>query len=305
MTDQVPAWYRDQWNTRVIQRFQADGYLLKGMTEAPVRIEGNNFKFLRSAKVDVGGPFQRGSAVQPLNPVDDLVSFASQEWDAPIYLYDFDVTRLPINEADARQYQATRALGRKADHIIYDALMAQTLPNANQTVSAVLPAMEPYAAMDAVAIMFDYDVPDDGQIFCGLPAMCWEQMKAFRIFANSEYVGPMDMPFAKRSEKRTWNGVHWFRLPAHLYNYKTVSTANDTWKFRMWHRSALGAGHNIELKTEWQRQAPFKRWFVNHTIDGCCTGIQLEGIFEFQVTAAGAKVNPEIFPTYAASNPNY
>ena len=303
MTDQVPQWYRDQWNTRVIQRFQAEGYLLKGMTEPPVKIEGNNFHFLRSAKVDVGGPFQKGSAVQPLNPNDDAITFASQEWDAPFYLYSYDVTRLPVNETDVRQAQATYALGRKSDHIIYDALMNITLPSADQTSPAVLAAMEPYAAMEAIAVLFDYDVPDDGQIFCGLPAMCWEQMKAFRIFANSDYVGPMDLPFVKRSERRSWNGVHWFRLPKHLYNYKTVNNPNDTWRFRMWHKSALGAGHNEELRTEWQRQAPWKRWFLNHTIDGCCVGLQLEGIYEFQVTVS-KNVQPEVFPTFATTAVN-
>ena len=58
------------------------------------------------------------------------------------------------------------------------------------------------------------------------------------------------------------------------------------------------AGHNIELRTEWQRQAAKKRWFVNHTIDGCALALQAEGIFEFQVTVSKT-IAPEIIQTHA------
>ncbi len=303
MTMQVPAWYKDQWDTKVIQRFQASGYLLREMTEPPVKIDGLNFLFLRTQTVDVGAPYTRGSEVQPLNPNDDQVIVQSQEWDAAFNIYDYDVTRMTPNEQDVRQKQATAALARQSDRIVYGGLMAATLPS-SQIVSAPLAAMDPYGAMDIIAALFDNDVPDDGELYCGLPSICWEQMKAFRIFANSEYVGE-EMPFVKRSNMRDWNGAIWFRLPKFLYYYTTVTNPNDTYRFRMWHKSALGAGHNTELRTEWQRQASKKRWFLNHMIDGCCTALQTEGIYEIQVTATGAKVNPEVFPTYAGSNPSY
>ena len=136
MTMQVPAWYKDQWDTKVIQRYQADGYLLRGMTEPPVKIDGVNFHWLRTQAVDVGAPFVKGSDVQVLNPNDDQLTAASQEWDAPFYIYDYDVTRMTPNEQDVRQQQATKALGRKSDHIVMDNVMAATI-SAGNTVAAV------------------------------------------------------------------------------------------------------------------------------------------------------------------------
>lgn len=298
MTMEVPVWYKDQWDTKVIQRFQAEGYLLKGMTEPPVKIDGETFHWLRTQKVDVGGPYIRGSEVQPLNPNDDQVTGSSLEWDAPFHIYDFDVTRMTPNEQDVRQRQASMALGRKSDHIVMDNLMAITLPS-GQIMSAPVAAMTPYVFMPAIAAIFDNDVPDDDQLFCGVPAIIWEQLKVFRVFSDADYVGE-DMPFVRREMIRSWNGCNFFRLPKHLYSYTTVSTANDTYRFRMWHKSALGAGHNVELRTEWQRQAARKRWFLNHTIDGCCVGLQTEGIYEFQVTVS-TNVQPEVFPTSAVT----
>ena len=296
MTMQVPAWYKDQWDTKVIQRFQAKGYLLKGMTEPPVKIDGVNFHFMRTQKVDVGGPFVKGSDVQPLNPNDDQLTIQSQEWDAPFHIYDWDVTRMTPNEQDVRQTQATYALGRKSDHIVMDALMATTI-DSSQVAATVAASFDPYTLEAGIATLFDNDVEDDGQVYCGMPSWCWHQLMSYRVFSNAEYVGEA-LPFVKRENVRTFLGVHCFRLPKHLVNYRTVSTTNDTWRFRMWHRSAVGAGHNIELRTEWDRQATKKRWFVNHTIDGACVSLQTEGIYEFQVTA-GKTIAPEIFQTHA------
>ncbi len=297
MTMQVPAWYKDQWDTKVIQRFQADGYLLKGMTEPPVKIDGVTFHFMRTAPVDVGGPHVKGSALQSLNSNDDTVTISSQEWDAPFKIYDYDVTRMTPNEQDVRQRTATMALGRKSDHIVYDALMLTTIP-AGQIVTAVAASFDPYTFEGGIATMFDNDVPDDGQVFCGMPSWCWHQLMSYRVFSNAEYVGE-DLPFVKRANVRTFLGVNCFRLPKHLVNYKTVSTTNDTWRFRMWHKTAMGAGHNIELRTEWQRKLEEgKYWFVNHTIDGACVALQTEGIYEYQVTKS-TTIAPEIIQTHA------
>jgi hypothetical protein len=299
MAEQVPQWYQDQWATSVTHRYQADGYLLQGMTMPSVNIVGNTFHFLRTAKVDIQGVWPRGSDAIPLNPNDDTLSITSQRWAAPFELHDFDYTRIPVKEADARQQDAARALGRKADRIIMDALMAITLP-AGQIAGSVAPAMTPQILQTGIATMFDNDVPDDGQIFCGIPAVPWEQLKNYRVFANADYIGPSDLPLVNRAEKRTWNGVHCFRLPKHLVNYKTVSTSNDTWRFRMWHKSALGAGHNETLKTEWQRFAKSGIWFLNHWFTGACIGLQTEGIYELQVTV-GSSINPEVIQTHAVS----
>jgi Phage capsid protein len=297
MTDQVPAWFKQQWNTSVIQRYQQKGFMLKGMTTQPVDFIGDTFYFLRSAPVDVGGPRMRASALQPLNPQDDKLSVQSQKWDAPFRIYDDDVVKMSVNEKDVRVTQAANAIGRKSDKIVMDAVMAATLPGGN-TVASVAAQLDPRIVEGGIATLFNSDVPDDGELFCGLPAFCWHQLLQYKTFANADYVGP-DMPFAKGAQMKTWLRCNFFQLPKFLLNFKTVSTSNDTWRFRMWHRTAMGAGQNEGLRTEWERHMEQGNyWALNHTIDGCARDIQAEGIYEFQVTV-GSTISPETINTHS------
>lgn len=299
MTDQVPAWYKDQWAAQTILKFQNRGYNLKGMTTPPVRIEGKEFHWLRSGVVDAV-PYARGDTVQGLNPNDDEVKMASSEWDAPFYIYDFDKTRLSVNETDTRQMQAARAIGRRADLIIWDKIMAEALPAGEQTighqaVAANTAAITPYLLMQGTKVLADADVEFENDVFCPIPAGPWEQLKTYRIFSSSLYVGP-ELPFVKRSEARTWNGVHWFRAPKYMYQY--TDATNNAYKTRMWSAKAVGAGHNEDLRNEWERQATKKRWFVNHTIDGAAAVLLPEGMVQFEFLAA-ATIAPEIIQTHA------
>ena len=56
----------------------------------------------------------------------------------------------------------------------------------------------------------------------------------------------------------------------------------------MWNARAVGAGHNKELRTEWERKAIKKAWFTNHTIDGAAVPLLDEGFVEFRIDADSA-----------------
>jgi hypothetical protein len=277
----IPLWYKDQWNDKAFIRYQNRGYVLKGTTEAPIRIQGKKFYFLGTGELEAQ-PYQKGDTISVLNPTDDTIEMESREWDAPYALYDWDgpeAHRMPVNEAAVRQEQAAKALGRRSDRIIYDAIMAASLPG-DQIFGSYSTAFDPYTLMAGFEKLADNDVETaDGGIFCPLPSKAFYQCQTYKVFANSDWTGG-DLPLTRMVKHKTFDVGHCFILPPHLRRLYTGNTTEV--RFRAWHKSAIGAGHNREMRTEWIREGLRKRWTVNHTIDGCAAVMQTKGIVEFR-----------------------
>jgi hypothetical protein len=119
----------------------------------------------------------------------------------------------------------------------------------------------------------------DGGIFCPLPSKAFYQCQTYKVFANSDWTGG-DLPLTRMVKHKTFDVGHCFILPPHLRRLYTGNTTEV--RFRAWHKSAIGAGHNREMRTEWIREGLRKRWTVNHTIDGCAAVMQTKGIVEFR-----------------------
>jgi hypothetical protein len=292
MTEQVPVWYREQWAQNVIVRFQARGFTLKGTTEAPVKIDGNKFYFLRTGSLEAQ-PYTRGDAVAVLNPDDDKIEMTSAEWDAAVAIYDFDVTRLPASEKQARQEQCVNALGRRSDRIVYDAVMAAPLPAA-QIFGDYSAGFDPYLFKQGLVKLARGDVPVDTGIFAPIPILAFAQLETYKIFANADWIGG-DLPLTKMVKHRTWDRANCFELPPHL---EAANTSGTQLRFRVWAKGCIGAGHNDAIRNEWTREGLKKRWVANHTIDGCAKPLQTEGIIEFRIKADSA-IAAEVVTTHA------
>lgn len=279
----VPGWYKEKWDQQVILRYQNRGYVLKGTTMEPVRIEGKKFHFLRTKTMEAQ-PWAKGDSVSGLNPEDDTITIESAEWDAAFHLYDWDVTRLSPREVDSRQQQAVAALGRRSDRITYDAVMAATLPN-DQIFGDYANPFDPYVFLSGLERLAALDVETaDGGVFAPIPSRAFYQLQTYKIFSNTQWIGP-DLPLKKMVKHATFDVANAFIQPPHLTQAYTDGTEL---RFRIWHKSAMGAGHNDNLRTEWTRQGEKKRWLVNHTFDGVATALQTEGIIEFRMKADSA-----------------
>jgi hypothetical protein len=284
MTEQVAAWFRNQWASQVIVKFQNKGFMLKGTVEPPIKIEGDKFYFLRTGLIDAQ-LFTKGDSITPINSDDDKIEMASKEWDAPVEIYDWDVTRLGVREVDARQAQCSYALGRKADRIIYDAIMGAALPG-SQIFGDYTKPFDPYVFKNGLAKLSQNDVEGDGGVFAPLPVIAYGQMEMYKEFSNAEWAGP-DLPLRSMTmtKARSWDIANCFQAPPHLTNAYTTGT---DLRFRVWHKSAVGAGSNDNVRNEWGRDFKKKCWVANHTIDGAAVAIQPAGIIEFRMKADSA-----------------
>jgi len=295
MSDQIVAqWEKEQWDTQVKLRFQNRGYMLKGTTMPPVRIDGKKFHFLRTAAMEAVA-YAKGDAVSAINPDDDTVEMQSSEWDAPFNLYDWDKTRIAPNEVDARQQQAAAALGRRADRIIYDAVMNAAI-DGSQVFGDYTQPFDPYTLLRGMEKLADSDVGTESGVFSPLPSKAFYQCETYKIFANADWQGG-DLPLTRMAKHKTFDVANCFILPPHLRKAYTTGTQL---RFRVWVRDAIGAGANADLRTEWTREGRYKRWLVNNTIDGVAVPVQTEGIIEFRMKA-DSTIDKEVVITKEAA----
>lgn len=278
----IDAALKERWDTRAFHIFQAKGYALKGTTSPPVDIQGNKFYFLKAGKGEAS-QYTVGDEVQPANTSLDRIEIQAEEWDYGDRIYDYNRTRISIREQDVYHENAGMALGRRADKIIYNKLQALALP-AGQVIGAFANPFDPALALQGCDAMQAADVPWDGMVFCGLPSRAWNQMLTYKVFSSADYQGP-DLPFTKVTDRRSWNGVHWFLLPKHLWKL----TGTDL-SFYMWHQSCIGTGHNEGpgVRSEWEREVKKKAWWYQNTIDGASVILQTEGIVEFRMKSDSA-----------------
>jgi Phage capsid protein len=296
MTLEVSAHYQQQWDTQVRLRLQARGNMLGGTVMPPVRIEGNKFHFLRSGTLNATKWGGRGHQVQVQGSVDDMIEIESDEWDCSYYLYDRDKWMVPGNEAATRQQQSANALGRQADAIIYDAIMAAPIPNEN-IIGNYTRGLDPYLLLEAEAKLFEQFTPNDGGIFAPVPARHYQRLSTFARSGSSDWIGG-DLPLTKMTKARTYGSIHVFQFE---HQHAVKYTSGTQLRMRIWHKECVGAGYTGERqRTEWERQATFKRWQVIPTLDGAARVIEPNGIVELRLKA-DALIEDEVQRTQAVA----
>jgi hypothetical protein len=276
---QVDAAMKDRWDTRAFYVFQSKGFTLQGTVMPPVDIDGNTFYFIKSGSGEAQ-PYTVGDEVRQATSTLDRIPLQSSEWDYADRIFDKNRTKLSVKEEDIYHNNAGWALGRRADKIIYEKFHALA-PPVNRIIGDFNTAWDPAKGLQACSALQDADVPWDGMVFCGLPSRAWNQMLTYQVFSNSQWAGP-DLAFTKVTDRKTWNGCHWFLLPKHLQKLSTTQLS-----FYMWHQSAVGAGYNDSagIRSEWEREVKRKAWWYQSTLDGAALVLQPEGVIECRMKA--------------------
>lgn len=268
MSMQVENWFVEQWLTQVTMKYEAQGFMLKGMSQGPSKIVGKTLHFPIADWIEAR-LWERGSDAVPADGEDTEKTLDPLTYYAYIRVLEPDLMKLTADQMDIETKRAARALGVKHDKIVFDHMDTLSLTsvgayNAAWTLGNALQVTE---ALDAA------DVPNDGMRFCGVPSNAWAQMLTYDQFNNSQYVGP-DLPFVMVKERRTWNGVHWFKV-----SNKQLPLDGTDRDFFAWHREAIGTGPNTEtLRVYPQFKNELPGWTVNHLMDFAAVELLTEGI---------------------------
>jgi len=285
MTQNAPNWNTTQYANRAMHIYQTKGNRLRPTVTQAMRIENNEKGVFWLAGKSKAKKIERRERNQPSNAERKKVEVPLATWKAFDVIEEYDVDRMSVDEKEVVYESGANALGRATDIEIYSQ-MATAIPAATLDFSAA--AFNAANALTLCAALQNDKVPWDGNVYCGLPALQWNQLLANKVVNSADHVGP-DLPFVKATDTRFWNGVNWFLFveedAADLY---PVPSANKQDLF-IWHKTAMGWANNTDLSviTDWDN---YENWgTVNMTCKGAASPMQEgKGIKRFTTSTNSA-----------------
>ena len=245
MSIEAPAWFKEIITDQVHHAYQARGHLLDGTMTSGDR-QANTVKFPTMGTIEayeITGAIQLVSAS---SPEMGMVEVSLKDYEASVWHRTQDAYKMGPNEQAALAFALARAIGRQADTIKLNALAAFCAAKAvDDTIGDGSTAIDILDLQQAAAEIWGTG-EDDVEMYCGVPNMWFEHLKLKPEFGNADYVGSMDLPFARRMgvKKKTWNSVHVFTLPD---AYFAEPAADEQYAY-LWVKSAIGA------ETPWDKR---------------------------------------------------
>lgn len=285
MTTQAPTWFATQYANRAMHIYQERGNRLRPTISMATRIEGSEKAVFWLAGKSTAKKKTRNQRNTPGNAARKKFEVPLSTWVSFDTVEEYDLDRMSVDEKEIVYQSGAMALGRSTDKEVYD-VMAAAVPAATLDFSAG--AFNAAQAMQLCAELQNDKVPWNGEAFCGLPALQWNQLLANKVVNSAEHVGT-DLPFVKATDTRFWNGVNWFLYveedPLDLY---PVPGANQQDCF-IWHKSAVGWGNHTDLRVipQWDNYEDW--WTINMQAKGCATVMQEgKGIRRFTTSSNSA-----------------
>ena len=270
MTAQAPVWFETQYADRAMAIYQQKGNVLRPMVTPAINFRGSEKAVFRLGGKTKAYKKERNQRNVPGNAPRKRFEVSLVDWKVFDTIEDYDLARMNVDEREHVYNEGAMALGRATDIEIY-AKMAEAKTTASVDYSAG--AFNAGNALDLCSKLQDQKIPWDGQVYCGLPSLQWNQLLANKVVNSADHVGG-DLPFTKATDTRFWNGVNWFLLveedATDLY---PVPSSNHQDLF-IWHKSAVGWGNHTDLQVrmEWDNYEDW--WTVNMTARGAATVLQ-------------------------------
>ena len=286
MSIDAPTWFVEQYKDGVIQKYQRKGFLLKSTVTPAGSIEGSKAYFNLMGKGKARKK-KRGQAAVPMNAQKGRVEAILETWEAFDEVYKYDLSRMTANEKEAIQTAGAMALGRATDDEIMFHLDSKSSTTAGTGAGMKplldangLPGMVGGAGIDfslkhlllMASALKNADVPWDGNVFCPLPSLIWDQAMTYKQFNSADWIGD-DLSFSKATTHKFWAGVHWFQAPDDLF----LENVENHYDIEMYHRSSSGWGTNFELESMWQWDNKLGCWNVRMETEGAAACFQPEG----------------------------
>lgn len=159
----------------------------------------------------------------------------------PMWLHTPDLEKLGVNVKQGLKEALASSVGRYRDKIQWDAMASYTADAATDHGSAATKP-NPATTSEAKAAIMATGGMKPGTIYCPLKALWMEQFMVWEHFAKSDWVGSNDLPLTKlSSEKRSWNGVHYFVVPDDYFATPDGGTSSYTY---LWQSDCIGVENN-------------------------------------------------------------
>lgn len=286
MTAQAPEWFRTQYPARAMHIYQERGNRLRPTVSQPVRFEGSEKAIFYLAGKSKAYKKDRNQKNVPSNSQRKKFSVDLVTWTVYDTVEEWDLDRMSIDEREVVYEGGAMALGRATDIEIYAKMAADVTDVTGLDFSSG--AFNAANAMTLCKALQQDKVPWDGNVYCGLPALQWQQFLGNKVVNSAEQVGS-DLPFVKATDTRFWNGVNWFLFEEEDAQDLYPVPESDKQDLFIWHKSAVGwAAHtDMQMREQWHNEDDW--WSINMKAKGAATLLQEgKGVKRFRTASNGA-----------------
>jgi hypothetical protein len=285
MTLEANNWFTTQYQDRAMHIYQNEGNRLRPTVTAATSFKGSEKAVFWLAGKSKAVKKDRRQRNVPSNSQRKRFEVNLETWTAFDEIEEFDLDRMTVDEREVVYQSGAMALGRATDIEIYQKMAAaKTVADVDFSAGAFNAAQ----ALTLCSMLQNDKVPWDGNVYCGLPSLQWNQLIANKVVNSAEHVGP-DIPFVKATDTRFWNGVNWFLfVEEDAQDLYPVPSANKQDLF-IWHKSAMGWGAHTDLQTRivWDNYEDV--WTVNMKAKGAATPLQEgKGVKRFTTSSNSA-----------------
>lgn len=285
MTLEANNWFTTQYQDRAMHIYQNKGNRLRPTVTPAVKFVGSEKAVFWLAGKSKAVKKDRRQRNTPSNSQRKKFEVNLETWTAFDEIEEFDLDRMTVDEKEVVYQSGAMALGRATDIEIYQK-MAAAKTSADVDYSAG--AFSAASALDLCARLQGDKIDWDGNVYCGLPPLQWNQLLANKVVNSADHVGP-DIPFVKATDTRFWNGVNWFLfVEEDAQDLYPVPSANKQDLF-IWHKSAMGWGAHTDLqvRVDWDNREDV--WTVNMKAKGAAKELQEgKGIKRFTTSTNSA-----------------
>jgi hypothetical protein len=270
MSTSIDNAFIKQYEREVHVAYQRQGSKLRNTVRTKNNIVGESTTFQKVGKGTAAQKTRNGQVPQ-MNVNHTPVECLLADYYAGEMVDKLDELKTNIDEKEVLSNAGAYALGRKTDELIINALATTTKFVGNYSTGLTLPLLS-----QAIEMLNDADVPDDGQRFGVLSSHAWEEFKNIVEVGSGDYTGDL-YPWLQGQQAFKWNGVMF--MP---HSGLPLASTDDRDCY-IYHKTAVGHASGSDVKTDITWQGMYAAHFINNMMSqGACL-IDTIGAVEIRV----------------------
>jgi len=235
MANTISTAFITEYDSDVHVAYQQFGSKLANTIRRKILQPGQTVSFKTYGKGTATDKAKNGDVV-PMNPVHANVTATATDKYAPEYIDNLDELQTNSDERMLAARSGAGALGREVDSRITTVMDATT----KIAIAAASSGLSKYKLLTAISDLNAYDVPDDGDRWCALGAIQWEEFINITQVSSRDYVN--DLNWTKGTQVIRWRGINWFF-------HSNLPLSTNTRSCFLYHRTAVGIAENQTIKT--------------------------------------------------------
>jgi hypothetical protein len=278
MSKELSSVAKKEFDTEVHMAFQGTG-MLRDTVTVRNNVVGDTYNFRKMGK---GLANQKSTAdlVTPMDVSHNLIPAILGNWNAPEYTDIFDQQTVNFDERRELAGTIAKALGRRLDQIVIDALDASTPTIPDITTATNLKVATVISASTALT---DKGVPNDGNRCMAITASGLEGLLTDETATSADYAA---IKALVKGDINSYVGFGFKVLETRTEGGLAVNgNVVDAWAY---HKDAVGLAIGIDLKTSVDWIAERTAWLSNGMMKAGSAVRDLDGLVRVQYDGTAA-----------------